>query len=253
MAASYRKDRAVCFGLCAAPPNLSKDAFQVKVKAMVDVILALPVVQKNGLTIDIIFQNELLDERLEALGLPIAPPSVWLKGECETGAQYEELLEDQDLAKLIREAEEFGFRTGTSAFFADVVTKVDIAGATSQNCTHVVAAVKVPAHLSSTEFQQKLENIVDKFLALPITQQKIVKFSTYVPNENMNTHLRALGFPEPEPVAVVMYDVETQESMIEIATHPSIKTFAAETIPELSIDTGSSIFSADVVTTPTRS
>ncbi|KAF7348876.1 hypothetical protein MVEN_01407700 [Mycena venus] len=251
MSASYRKDRTIIVGLCKAPPNLSKEAFESKVGEFINTAVALPASQKsNIIKLEAIFQNRLLDEHLKSLGLPGATPGVCWIAELETDSNAVELMQDPECARLVREAEEFGYCTGTTIFSADIVTKIepDVPLSPDRNLTRGMAALKVPAHLSAEEFREKLEGIVDRFLALPIAEEKALKYSMYIPNENFSTNFRALGFPAPEPVVVVILDTDTEQSLVEMTTDSTVKTLVADAIRDLSIHLDSWIFSADVVT-----
>ncbi|KAJ7750021.1 hypothetical protein B0H14DRAFT_2636282 [Mycena olivaceomarginata] len=89
MSTTYRKDRAVVFGIWRAPPSLLKRGLrgQDDHTCAVWTLLALPVAQKNYLKFEIILlkilQTKHVNEHLQVLGLPEAPPSVWLVAERE--------------------------------------------------------------------------------------------------------------------------------------------------------------------------
>ncbi|KAJ7881227.1 hypothetical protein B0H13DRAFT_2278601 [Mycena leptocephala] len=242
MSASYRNDRIVCAGVYKGPPNLSKEALRVKAEAFADSLLAVPIAQKNYLKFEINFQNGLLDEHMKALRLS-APPGVWVTGECETEAKFMEILGDPEFAKTIGEAEHLDY---FSVFFVDVVTKVDVP--TAKNRVRVMGALKPPAHLSSIDFHHKTEALTDRFLALPIVQEKVIRLCMWRQNTNMAAHLQATGLPAPEPVLVIVFEAETEEALIEMAAHPSIKTHVADATRDISIHLDSSVFLADVIT-----
>ncbi|KAF7343159.1 hypothetical protein MVEN_01746700 [Mycena venus] len=243
MSASYQKDRVVCVGVYKTPPNLSKEELQVKAEALLDSLLAVPIAQKNYVKFEINIQNPLLDEHLKALGFPQAQPDVWVTGECETEAKFEEILKDPEFAKLIQEAEHLEH---FSVFFADVVTKVDIP--TAKNGVRVICALKPPVHLSSNDFHHKTEAILDRFLALPVTQGKTTRLSLLRQNTNMATTLQETGFPAADPVLVVVYEAETQEALVESATHSSVKMLASDAFRDINAHLGSSTFAVDVIT-----
>ncbi|KAJ7016309.1 hypothetical protein C8F04DRAFT_1245392 [Mycena alexandri] len=211
MSASSRKDRVAGIGIYKAPPNLSKEALETKITSLVDALLAVPIAQKNFLKFEIIYQNEFLNPHLKALGFPEAPASVWLRLECETDAHGAEILTDPALVKVYAEAEEF--LPYVMAFMADVVTKIDLP--TPRNPMHIMCTFQCPAHLSSNEYRTKFEGFVDRLLALPITQKSILKYSVvnqsqWMPNNTLDAPLRDLGFPQLEPVFVVMAETEAE-------------------------------------------
>ncbi|KAF7343147.1 hypothetical protein MVEN_01745400 [Mycena venus] len=243
MSASYQKDRVLCVGVYKAPPNLSKEALQVKAEALVDSLLAVPIAQKNYVKFEINFQNALLDEHLKALGYPEAQPGVWVTGECETEAKFEEILKDPEIAKLIQEAEHLEH---FSVFFADVVAKVDIP--TTKNRVRVMSALKPPVHLSSNDFHHQAEAILDRFLALPVAEGKTTRLSLWRQTTNMATTLQETGFPAPDPVLVLVYEAETQEALVEMMTDSSLKMLVSDAIRDISVHLDSSTFAADVIT-----
>jgi hypothetical protein len=51
---STTTERSCFIGIHKAPPNLSREEFEAKAGAIVDAIVALPVVQKNLLKLEIV-------------------------------------------------------------------------------------------------------------------------------------------------------------------------------------------------------
>jgi hypothetical protein len=76
------------------------------------------------------------------------------------------MLEDPALQKLLAEFDDFGFRTGATAFAADVITKIDAPGATSD--TYLIAIYNRPPRLSAEELAQKMEGWMERISALPV-------------------------------------------------------------------------------------
>jgi hypothetical protein len=52
-----RKDRFHAFGIHKAPPGLSKKDFEAKLEALLDHLLALPLVQRNVLKLEMVRQG----------------------------------------------------------------------------------------------------------------------------------------------------------------------------------------------------
>jgi hypothetical protein len=86
-----------------------------------------------------------------------------------------QIFKDPEIARQVRDAEEFGYRTGTSTFFVNVVTKKDVP--TPKACAHGVAALKCPTPLSSSEFYETFEDMAERLLTLPIAQQNVLHYS----------------------------------------------------------------------------
>lgn len=83
-------------------------------------------------------------------------------------------IRDPTIAKLIAEAEPW-LHGKACAFSADVVTKIDrLQGARKETC-HGIFIFKVPSHMEVGDYHGKVESMVDKFVALPVAQQHMVK------------------------------------------------------------------------------
>ncbi|KAJ7506115.1 hypothetical protein B0H11DRAFT_2220039 [Mycena galericulata] len=73
---STRKDRARAIGIWKIPSHLSKATFEKKFDAFTDALVALPIGQKHFVKFELMFQNDRLDEHLQALGLPAPEQTV---------------------------------------------------------------------------------------------------------------------------------------------------------------------------------
>ncbi|KAJ7309251.1 hypothetical protein DFH08DRAFT_823668 [Mycena albidolilacea] len=87
------KDRVTVVAVWKAPLNVSKETLEAEI---IDSVIVLPVAQKNSrLCAKLLFdcdrkftgteqitQRELAHQHVQALGLPEAPPSVWMMAEC---------------------------------------------------------------------------------------------------------------------------------------------------------------------------
>lgn len=87
-----------------------------------------------------------------------------------------QVFSDPEFAKAFAQGEEeFGFCTTASTFFVDGVTKLDRPA--GPDLTTLVGVYKVPAGLPLQEFCRKIEDRVDRFIALPTCQKLLVKYS----------------------------------------------------------------------------
>ncbi|KAF7364140.1 hypothetical protein MSAN_01073200 [Mycena sanguinolenta] len=245
MSASYRKDRALSIAICKAPPNLSREAFENKFTSIVDTLVALPISQKKYLKFDLIFQTELGNEQLKALGFPEAPPSVWLTVECATVADFFEIFEDPAFAQVVQEGKNdlYGNQPTVNAFLADVEIRID---RPASSRTLLVGAMQLTENLSVDEFHHRLGNSADKLVSLPIAQRVIVKYSVWRPNNAIDTHLQAMGFSTPESGAVIMIETE-HDTMLEGLMHSETEQYVLDAKRELNIHIGSSFFVGNVV------
>jgi len=102
----------------------------------------------------------------------------------------------------------------------------------------------IPAHLSIQEFSAKMEAQADSLLALPSAQKNLLKYDLMIPNNKLDSYLKALGFPEPQPVVLGKIECESAEHCAQfLRDTDAMKKIS--TAPEFA---GASMFSADVVT-----
>ncbi|KAF7373912.1 hypothetical protein MSAN_00603600 [Mycena sanguinolenta] len=241
-----------CFiSIHRAPSHLSRTEFEAKAGALGDAIAALPIAQKNLLKLDIISQNTLMDKHMKGVGLPVPSPTVVMLAEYESLDHLAQMLKDPALQKLLTESDDFGFRTGATAFAADVITKVEVPGATAG--TNVICIYHQPPNMSAGEFAQNMGNLMDKISAQSIGEC-FTHYSLCVQNEAVDKHLQALGYPAPEPLLVVRADSENLDRMIEIFEHSEVAQLLTDGIRDLGFHrdndnrTHSCCFSADVAT-----
>ncbi|KAJ7921782.1 hypothetical protein B0H13DRAFT_2267718 [Mycena leptocephala] len=153
MSASYQKDRIVCAGVYKGPPNISKEALRVKVEAFLDSLLAVTVAQRNYVKFEIMRLTLIIGVWYYITDLNVRTFRMgWHHPALQTEAKFTETLGDPEFANIIREAEHLDY---FSAFFADVVTKVDVPAA--KNRVRVMGALKPPAPLSLIDFHHKTD------------------------------------------------------------------------------------------------
>ncbi|KAF7337415.1 hypothetical protein MSAN_02268000 [Mycena sanguinolenta] len=257
--ASYRKDRAVGLCICTAPPNLSNEVFENKIKAMLDAMLALPVLEKNYLKFEMLFQTGLAKEHLMAHGVTEGPPSVWLITECATVANFVEMWQDSTLLRDFREEMSklygHGNHPSMNAFLADVQTRVDhpsnrtSTAKDKQDRTRLVAAIRRPENIhTADEFYEKVRSFADKFVEYPICKKFCVKHEMWTSNGVIDPYVTALGLPVPDPdVAIFMVEMEHYDGMIQTLSDSDVKQLAEDARDQLNVHIGSSCFVANVV------
>ncbi|KAF7364141.1 hypothetical protein MSAN_01073300 [Mycena sanguinolenta] len=90
----------------------------------------------------------------------------------------------------------------------------------TQDRAYVLAVCKAPSNLSYEAFQSKFTSIVDTLLALPISQQKFLKFDIIYQTEFGDEQLRALGLTKTPPGAVVTAECATVADFLEMIQVP---------------------------------
>ncbi|KAF7333710.1 hypothetical protein MVEN_02327400 [Mycena venus] len=187
---SARDTHCTAFGIHPVPANLSKREFERKCEALVESLLATPVAQRNFLKFDIIFQNEQLKEHITALEIPEPRPIVCLRVEYETEDSWAECHRDPDYMKALDAGKSWGFHDDACIFSAAKVSKGHPNAPRDSNV--VVGIIKAPGHMSATEFQQRLEGLID---AVYGAKKPAIKWHLYVQNMNAEEHLQAAGYP----------------------------------------------------------
>ncbi|KAJ7809706.1 hypothetical protein B0H14DRAFT_2607866 [Mycena olivaceomarginata] len=268
---STTTERSCFIGIHKAPPDLSREEFEAKAGAIVDAIVALPVVQKNLLKLEIISQNTLMGKHMEVLGLPEPAPTVLMSFEYESLDNLDAMLKDPALRKVFEESDDFGFRKHATAYAADVYTKVDVSDVTAG--ATVIGVFTSPPQFSEDQLRQKIKEVMDN-----ITDQSIQNlFSHYsvvdpslflnsslqsdvqndyqwMQNDAVEKHLLALGFPAPKPLVVVRCETQHLNHVKEIFEHSEVSRLAKELIRDLGFHrdsdsvTESCCFSGDVAT-----
>ncbi|KAJ7913252.1 hypothetical protein B0H13DRAFT_1874072 [Mycena leptocephala] len=233
-------------GIYRAPDHSSREEFEKNMAKLGHDVKLLPVAQNNMLKLNLIYQNDKVSESIQGMGLPDAPTTVLVTGESETAEHLIEYIRDPTIAKLIADAEPW-LHGKACAFSADVVTKIDrLQGARKETC-HGIFIFKVPSHMEVGDYHGKVESMVDKFVALPVAQQHMVKHTIWFQNDIIAPALEdAWRFPEAERTVVVMLECDTWDSMNQILKHEEIKRIIGDAMNDFGLHVDSNCFSADV-------
>ncbi|KAJ7776297.1 hypothetical protein B0H16DRAFT_1879650 [Mycena metata] len=229
-------------------PHLSKHVFNSKCRALADAIMALPVCQMNFLKYDYIFQTSSLDANLGSFGFPESRPRVLTIKKCETPEHWEEVRRNPEFKRLI--GEKWG---SCHTFFANVVKQVNTPA--TGDSVFIFSILKAPARHSPEEFSSRLKEIVDRGVALPISQKIYVKHLILFPSnidldlQNANHMLRALGlsaFGRPrrrsqcKQTAVTHFTpysqfacAQSREDFVELLDDPALKQWGREAMPQV--------------------
>jgi hypothetical protein len=83
---------------------------------------------------------------------------------------------DPEVRRLVEKGKEFVPPSGSYVFAADVVAKYDNP-APRDGAAHLISVYNVPPHVSSRNFEydQKYEEFIDNFLAVPNVKKNVVK------------------------------------------------------------------------------
>ncbi|KAJ7453254.1 hypothetical protein B0H11DRAFT_2288319 [Mycena galericulata] len=114
----------------------------------------------------------------------------------------------------------------------------------------VVAIHRLPPHFSAApgEFRKKIEGVVNSLLAIPTAQENFLKLDMMMPNNQLESHIQALGLPAAEPTIVGMAECESWDHFVEIFKDPAFKSVFGDSIKDFGFDVGNCTFAVDVVT-----
>ncbi|KAJ6480124.1 hypothetical protein C8R45DRAFT_933070 [Mycena sanguinolenta] len=183
----------------------SLSEIEAKMRNLCYSLVALPVVKKNFLSFDAIFQDSIVDAQNKGLGCDEPQPCVVLMAAFE-------FSQDAAVKKLITDADDFDFRSASIVFSADVVTRIGVPrseyGSTSTERKLWVGLFKgpgpaVPPHV--TQFQENASATFDKYVTLP-----------WMLNDSIAAIAQATGYAKAEPVVMVMFEFENWDRGIEI-------------------------------------
>jgi len=233
------------------PPHLSKTEFEPKLEALLDEALQLPLVQKNLLKVEMIFQEDVLDEHVKAFGFPPREPVVFIEVHCETVDNLLAVLGDPEARRLIEKGKEFGPPSGSYVFAADVIAKHD--NPAPRDGAHLFCVYNVPHHVSSrkVEHDQNFEEFIDNFLAVPKVKKNFVRFEMWKHNNMLDDHIRALGYAEAGPIFIHHAIVENWDSALEMMEDPEAQQFvmnAGNAGRDFNLKTDGYVFHGRVVT-----
>ncbi|KAJ7896571.1 hypothetical protein B0H13DRAFT_1885076 [Mycena leptocephala] len=247
MLSSAPKDHFHFMVMHKIPPHLSKTEFEIKVEALADEALQLPLVQTNLLKLEIsstiphhpdiapltvrqIFQENTLDKHVKAFGLPLREHVVLIEVHCETVDNLLALVGDPEVRRLVEKGKEFGPPSGSYIFAADVVAKYDNP-APRDGAAHMISVYNVPPHVSSRKFEhdQKIEEFIDTLLALPKVKKNVVRLEMWKHNNMLDDHIRTLGYAEARPVFIHHGIIENWDNALEMMEDPEAQQFVVNT------------------------
>ncbi|KAJ7206538.1 hypothetical protein GGX14DRAFT_457231 [Mycena pura] len=160
-------------------PASTKEEFEANFGTFLDAVAKLPVLQKNAITLKMFIQNDAFHESVAGLGLPVPKPAVVGFARFKNADGLKELLRDPEYVSLLSAAKENGHLSGhdsMSLFSADVTTKIDVNDTGTSDRKHVFGIFKVPNDVPAELFEQKVEACIDGALALPVCQNKFLKY-----------------------------------------------------------------------------
>ncbi|KAF7365688.1 hypothetical protein MVEN_00442500 [Mycena venus] len=244
MSATPSKDLHSIIGIYKAPAGVSRKEFDAHMQRLMAPLALVPVVKKLR-DLNVIYQNDEMTESIQGLGMPPAPATVMVTASSENRDDMVEYVQDPEVVRLIHGAENFGLQAGACAFTADLT--VEINKPTAKARKHGIFIFKIPAHLSEEQYHKKIDAMTNDFLAVPVAQKHLVKYSKWVKNDSFVDELKRWKYPDAERVVVLMLEWDDLDSMKEVLTHEQIQKVIAGAKEDLGLHIDSNCFSADVV------
>ncbi|KAF7340344.1 hypothetical protein MVEN_01953600 [Mycena venus] len=249
MSSSIRKDRFHVMVMHKIPPDFSKNEFETKLEALIDKAVQLPLVQKNLLKIDMIFQTNLSDEHVKAFGYLPKEEVVFVEVQCETAENVLALLGDAGFQKVAENGKEFGLHSNSYGFAADVVTKLD--NPSPQGAVHMMFVYGVPPHVSTAHHDQKFNEFTDNFVAIPAVRKNFVTFEVWQHNTKLEDHFRNFGYSAAGPTIIHHAELENWDSATELMADAETQEFvlnAGNAGEDFDLKKHSYVFTGRVVT-----
>ncbi|KAF7342588.1 hypothetical protein MSAN_02015500 [Mycena sanguinolenta] len=188
-----------------APHHLSKADFEAKMEALVDRAALLPIVQKNLVKLEMIFQNDAADDHIGAYGFPPKEPVVFDVLHSETPEQIYEIFAAAEVRELFAEGREWGLQSISSGFSASLDIKVD--NPAPKDGAHLFVVYHVPPTLSSEEHDKRCHEFVESFVEIPACRKHLVRFEEWQSNNLLDNHMEAFGYSAAGPTFCESYEI----------------------------------------------
>ncbi|KAJ7046331.1 hypothetical protein C8F04DRAFT_1063988, partial [Mycena alexandri] len=106
---------------------------------------------------------------------------------------------------------------------------------------------RVPPHLSSKEFENKVEAWIDELVQLPAVQRNVIKIEMCFADNSLDEHVKLLRFSPPAPAVIVnIVQTETLDHMRETLTDTELIRLC-DRGKEFHFQDGASALSVDII------
>ncbi|KAJ7628827.1 hypothetical protein FB45DRAFT_1059510 [Roridomyces roridus] len=246
MAYSYRKDRVHWIGIHKLLPNVAVDDFKNRLELLVTKSLGFPVVQ-NLIQLDFIISNNVLDNYVEAAGLPAPRPIVLSRGEYATRDHVVQIAEDPGVQLLVQQAPELKTGQNLSVLVADSMVLMDKESQTnSNNRVHRFVIHEVPDGVAPQECEKKLAAISERFNKLAVFQKNVLRRTVFATSvDNLDSAMHQLDFQIAKHAFIYHAEYENRDTMIELVNSAEYKQALAEMKKICNV----TMFCADIVST----
>ncbi|KAJ7152108.1 hypothetical protein C8R46DRAFT_1122030, partial [Mycena filopes] len=190
-----------------------------------------------------VLPNDRLDEVIQALGLPAPQPIAFAVVDCETPRHLAAFFRDEEVRNSISASPEF--QHGATLFSVDAGVRIDEG---SQEGSFIAGGIfRRPAHLSTQQFYQTLDQFADSFCALPITKKNTLNYTMWMANNTAADVLQGLNVPVTrDSIVVVVFEGKSFEAVMEIAKGSELKELT-KGLEKSGVLDGAYWFSADSV------
>ncbi|KAJ7775523.1 hypothetical protein B0H16DRAFT_1507700 [Mycena metata] len=205
-----------------------------------------------------LFQNTALDAQMQAIGFLPAEPHIIVVVESENRNQFTEMLKDEAVQKLLKEAKEsgldnakdFGLHTGAAAFAADVRPVKSFASPPFGS--HFIGIYTVPQGLSVPQFGAKFETWLNVWSSLRVTEVNKVNYEVWEQTDAIDEFMELVGHSRAQPTFVLRLASKEVKDMITVLKDPEAEKIVRTVKQEVDFTLGVNI-GVDVVTKLDRS
>ncbi|KAK6981096.1 hypothetical protein R3P38DRAFT_3464514 [Favolaschia claudopus] len=214
--ATLAQSTAVCYalGIHRAPASASIPEFARLMDGLIDELNALPVVQENYLTVDMILPTDKADKYIPALGLAPRPPVVVFPVKAKTPEHIHKVLASPEARKVFQKGTDFGNQS--SIFAYKIVAKIDRPA--PNNGVQLVFIYDAPLELATSENHiREFNEFIDGFVLLPGVQKNSDRLELWQPTDILDQHVQDFGYSterRPTICITTFKDLDTAKQML---------------------------------------
>ncbi|KAJ6493903.1 hypothetical protein C8R47DRAFT_1267200 [Mycena vitilis] len=239
MSATAPNDRFRAVAIHSVPPQLSKPAFERKLEAIINDVAKLPLIQKNLLKLEMLFENLPPDDGVSFFRSS-REHAVLVVIESETLAHFMEVSADAEVKTILERGREFGLQSPTlAAFSVDVITK--ISPCTSEQGINSIGVFKLPGNLSAEDYREKFRRLAENFIEMPLIASDLLRYELWLQN-------KVLDHPSHEPMLIIRGESQSWKNLIEIIEVQESEKMILDEELDFEINTDAGFYTVDVVT-----
>ncbi|KAJ7676534.1 hypothetical protein DFH06DRAFT_1428042, partial [Mycena polygramma] len=244
MSASAPKDRFRAVAIHSVPPQLSKPVFEGKLEAIINDVAKLPLIQKNLLKLEMLFENLPPDDGVSYFRSS-REHAVLVVIESETLAHFMEVSADAEVKTILERGKEFGLQSPSlAAFSVDVITK--ISPCTPEQGINSIGIFKLPGNLSAEDYREKFRRLAENFIEMPLIASDLLRYELASSVKWLQN--KVLDHPSHEPMLIIRGESQSWKNLIEIIEVQESEKMILDEELDFEINTDAGFYTVDVVT-----